>query len=118
MNNVLQMVIEEGAKDVVVPGNFPIGCWAAYLTRFGTQNKSAYDGDGCLKAHNAFSKYHNAQLNLGLEQLRQKYPQARIMYADYYGAAKALFHTPGHLGMFSHASCNFSYVKTVKMHTH
>ncbi|GJT61772.1 GDSL esterase/lipase, partial [Tanacetum coccineum] len=95
------MVIEEGAKDVVVPGNFPVGCWAAYLTMFGTQNKSAYDGNGCLKAHNAFSKYHNAQLKLGLEQLRQKYPQARIMYADYYGAAKALFHTPGHLGELS-----------------
>lgn len=95
------MLIEEGAEEVVVPGNFPIGCWAPYLTLFAMQNKAGYDGNGCLKAHNSFSKYHNAQLKLGLEKLRQKYPQARIIYADYYGAAMALFHTPHHLGMFS-----------------
>ncbi|XP_076934476.1 GDSL esterase/lipase At5g45910-like [Bidens hawaiensis] len=92
-------VIEDGAKEVVVPGNFPIGCSASYLTLFGTQNKTAYDGNGCLKAYNAFSKYHNAQLKLALEKLRQKYPHVRIIYADYYGAAKALFHIPRHLGL-------------------
>ncbi|KAJ0796986.1 putative sinapine esterase [Helianthus annuus] len=91
------IVIEEGAKEVVVPGNFPIGCSAIYLTLFETQNKTAYDGNGCLKAYNAFSKYHNTQLKLALETLRQKYPRVRIIYADYYGAAKALFHIPHHL---------------------
>lgn len=92
------MLIEEGAKELVVPGNFPIGCLGAYLTLFETKDKTAYDENGCLKAHNTFSKYHNAQLKLSLEKLRHKYPQARIIYADYYGAAKALFHIPHHLG--------------------
>ncbi|KAI3710178.1 hypothetical protein L2E82_39952 [Cichorium intybus] len=93
------MLIEEGAKHLVVPGNFPIGCSAAYLTLFATQDKAAYDRNGCLKEHNAFSKYHNFQLKLALEKLRQKYPEARIIYADYYGAAMALFHIPHHLGI-------------------
>ncbi|XP_071714902.1 GDSL esterase/lipase At5g45910-like [Rutidosis leptorrhynchoides] len=93
------MLIEEGAKELVVPGNFPVGCWAAFLSSFGSQDKSAYDANGCLKSHNDFSKYHNTQLKLALEKLRQKYPQARIIYADYYGAAKELFHIPHHLGL-------------------
>ncbi|KAI3680779.1 hypothetical protein L6452_35555 [Arctium lappa] len=93
------MLIEEGAREVVVPGNLPVGCSAAYLTLFGTRDKTMYDRNGCLKYHNAFSKYHNDQLKLALEKLRQKYPQARIIYADYYGATKALFHIPHHLGL-------------------
>lgn len=97
------MVIEEGAKDVVVPGNFPIGCSASYLTLFKTPNKTAYDENGCLKGYNAFSMYHNAELKLALEKLRQKYPQTRIIYADYYGAANDLFHIPRHLGKSLHA---------------
>ncbi|KVH89493.1 Lipase, GDSL [Cynara cardunculus var. scolymus] len=94
------MLIEEGAREVVVPGNFPVGCSAAYLTLFGTRDKATYDRNGCLKYHNAFSKYHNDQLKLALDKLRQKYPQSRIIYADYYGVAKALFHIPHHLGKF------------------
>ncbi|KAG5561829.1 hypothetical protein RHGRI_004768 [Rhododendron griersonianum] len=92
------MLIEEGAAELVVPGNLPIGCSAVYLTLFQSPNKTSYDQNGCLKKYNAFSKYHNAQLKLALEKLRQKYPQAKIIYADYYGAAKQLFHAPLHHG--------------------
>ncbi|XP_058200177.1 GDSL esterase/lipase At5g45910-like [Rhododendron vialii] len=92
------MLIEEGAAELVVPGNLPIGCSAVYLTLFQSPNKTSYDQNGCLKKYNAFSKYHNAQLKLALEKLRQKYPQAKIIYADYYGAAKQLFHVPLHHG--------------------
>ncbi|CAK9148166.1 unnamed protein product [Ilex paraguariensis] len=94
------MLIEEGAVELVVPGNFPIGCSAVYLTLFQTPNKAAYDQNGCLKAYNAFSKYHNAQLKLALEKLRKKYPHTRIIYADYYGAAKQLVHLPKHHGFY------------------
>ncbi|KAL7211668.1 hypothetical protein ACSBR2_014507 [Camellia fascicularis] len=95
------MVIEEGATELVVPGNLPIGCSAVYLTLFQSPNKANYDQNGCLKAHNAFSKYHNAQLKLALEKLRQKYPHTKIIYADYYGAAERLFHVPLHHGFSS-----------------
>ncbi|KAK3008745.1 hypothetical protein RJ639_015304 [Escallonia herrerae] len=40
-------------------------------------------------------------LKLALEKLRQKYPQARLINADYYGAARRFFHTPLHDGEFS-----------------
>lgn len=95
------VLIEEGAVELIVPGNLPIGCSALYLTLFGTTNKAAYDKNGCLKAYNAFSKYHNSQLKLSLEKLREEYPHAKIIYADYYGAAKRLFHAPKHYGFFN-----------------
>ncbi|PHU19091.1 GDSL esterase/lipase [Capsicum chinense] len=92
------VLIEEGAVELIVPGNLPIGCSAVYLTLFGTPNKDAYDKNGCLKAYNAFSKYHNAKLKLAIEDLRKEYPQAKIIYADYYGAAKRFYHAPKHYG--------------------
>ncbi|KAJ6766976.1 ZINC FINGER FYVE DOMAIN CONTAINING PROTEIN [Salix purpurea] len=91
-------LIEEGAVELLVPGNFPIGCSAVYLTLFGSPNKTEYDRNGCLKAYNAFSKNHNYQLKRALDMLRQKYPHARIIYADYYGAAMRFIHAPRHHG--------------------
>ncbi|KAK6917664.1 GDSL lipase/esterase [Dillenia turbinata] len=83
----ISMLIEEGAVELMVPGNLPIGCSAVYLTLFQSPNKSDYDSNGCLKPYNSFAEYHNAQLKLALENLRKKYPHSRIISADYYGAA-------------------------------
>lgn len=105
-------MIEEGAIELLVPGNLPIGCSAVYLTLFGTTNKDAYDKNGCLKAYNAFSKYHNAKLKLGIENLRKEYPHAKIIYGDYYGAAKRLFHAPKHYGKFM-MNFRFLFLKTL-----
>ncbi|XP_047961245.1 GDSL esterase/lipase At5g45910-like [Salvia hispanica] len=98
VSSATSMLIEEGAVELIVPGNLPIGCNAVYLTLFGTSDVRAYDKNGCLKAYNAFSKYHNSQLKIALDKLRQKYPHAKISYADYYGAAKRFFHAPKHYG--------------------
>ncbi|GMN43591.1 hypothetical protein TIFTF001_012789 [Ficus carica] len=87
-------LIEEGAVELVVPGNLPIGCITVYLTFFQSPNKTDYDSNGCLKAFNAFSELHNSRLKRALETLRQKYPHAKIIYADYYGAAMQFFHSP------------------------
>lgn len=107
-------MIEEGAVELIVPGNLPIGCSAVFLTIFGTTNKDAYDKYGCLKAYNAFSKYHNAKLKLGIENLRKEYPHAKIIYADYYGVAKRLIHSPKHYGKFI---LNFrSYMLIIMIH--
>jgi len=81
-----------------VPGNLPVGCSAVYLTLLRSNNTEDYDENGCLKAFNGFAKYHNMQLNIALETLRKKNPHARIMYADYFGAAKRFFHAPRHYG--------------------
>lgn len=92
------MLIKEGAVEILVPGNLPIGCSSVYLTLFQTPDRTAYDKYGCLEAHNSFAQYHNSQLKLALGKLRKKYPQAKIMYADYYNAAKQYVHTPRHHG--------------------
>nr|KYP43294.1 GDSL esterase/lipase At5g45910 family [Cajanus cajan] len=91
-------LIAEGARELLVPGNFPIGCSAFYLTLFRSGNKEDYDESGCLKTFNGFAAYYNKQLNQALETVRQKNPQARILYADYYGAANRFYHAPGHHG--------------------
>ncbi|KAL2341791.1 hypothetical protein Fmac_009731 [Flemingia macrophylla] len=91
-------LIAEGARELLVPGNLPIGCSAFYLTLFRSGNKEDYDERGCLKALNGFAAYYNKQLSQALETLRQKNPHARILYADYYGAANRFYHAPGHHG--------------------
>ncbi|XP_004485880.1 GDSL esterase/lipase At5g45910-like [Cicer arietinum] len=97
-------LIAEGAVELLVPGNLPIGCSAVYLTLFRSKNIEDYDKNGCLKAFNGFAKYHNKQLNLALETLRQKNPHARIIYANYFGAANRFFHAPRHYGFTNGAS--------------
>ncbi|TYH13568.1 hypothetical protein ES288_A06G148900v1 [Gossypium darwinii] len=98
--NATSALIEEGAVELMVPGNFPIGCSAVYLTLFESPKKDDYDRHGCLKAFNGFAKYHNNQLKQALDTLRQKYPHVRIFYADYYGAAMRYVHAPLHHGFY------------------
>ncbi|KAK7306565.1 hypothetical protein VNO77_44514 [Canavalia gladiata] len=98
IKNAITELIAEGAGELLVPGNLPVGCSALYLTLFRSKNKEDYDQNGCLKVFNGFAEYHNKELNLALETLRQKNPHVRIMYADYYGAAKLFFHSPRHHG--------------------
>ncbi|XP_030516274.2 GDSL esterase/lipase At5g45910-like [Rhodamnia argentea] len=101
MTRAVSMLIEEGAVDPVVPGNLPVGCSAVYLTLFRSPDRSAYDlRTGCLRVYNAFAKYHNNYLKQELQNLREQYPHARIMYADYYGASKSIYHAPKHYGFY------------------
>ncbi|CAM9000751.1 unnamed protein product [Rhodiola kirilowii] len=96
--NATITLIREGAVELMVPGNLPIGCSAAYLTLFQSPNKADYDTNGCLKLYNNFANHHNKLLQSALRKLRQKYPHVRIIYADYYHAAMPFFHKPGHFG--------------------
>ncbi|XP_020576857.1 GDSL esterase/lipase At5g45910-like [Phalaenopsis equestris] len=95
----IEGLIERGAVNLVVPGNLPVGCSTAYLTLFATAEKEEYDGrNGCLKKLNAFARYHNEFLRMAMGELRRKHPNARIIYADYYGAAMRFAHAPRHFG--------------------
>ncbi|KAK8984528.1 hypothetical protein V6N11_047749 [Hibiscus sabdariffa] len=99
ITNATTALIGKGAVELMVPGNFPVGCSAVYLTLFESPNKGDYERHGCLKAFNAFARYHNSQVKVALDMLRQKYPHVRIIYADYYGAAMRNFvHAPVHHG--------------------
>ncbi|XP_074327349.1 GDSL esterase/lipase At1g28590-like [Apium graveolens] len=89
-------LVKLGAKSIVVPGNLPIGCSAAYLTHFMT-NSSKQDYDpktGCLIWLNKFAKYHNKMLQTKLHRIQELHPHANIIYADYYNAARPLFINP------------------------
>ncbi|KAG2695648.1 hypothetical protein I3760_07G022100 [Carya illinoinensis] len=86
IKDAVKRVIGYGAVRVVVPGNFPIGCFPIYLTAFQTNNAAAYDEFHCLKWLNSFSTYHNDQLKQAIEDLRKANPNVIIVYGDYYNA--------------------------------
>ncbi|MQL73255.1 hypothetical protein Taro_005612 [Colocasia esculenta] len=102
--NATEKLIRLGATELMVPGNLPVGCSTLYLTLYGTPDKKDYDRrNGCLKQLNVFAKYHNALLQRALGKLRRRYQAARIIYADYYGAAIRFAHAPRHFGFVNGA---------------
>ncbi|XP_008783975.2 GDSL esterase/lipase At5g45910-like [Phoenix dactylifera] len=100
----VERLINNGAVDLVVPGVFPIGCFPLYLKLYGTGHKEDYGHrSGCLKKFNSLAWYHNEKLIMELEKLRKNYPQTRIVYADYYGAAIRFNLAPKNFG-FTHGA--------------
>lgn len=93
-------MINLGASALVVPGNFPIGCNAVYLTIFISQSKHDYDKTGCLIKLNNFAKLQNQQLKPMLDKMPRLHPEAVIIYADYYNAAKYVYDFRQFLGKF------------------
>ncbi|KAG7549415.1 GDSL lipase/esterase [Arabidopsis thaliana x Arabidopsis arenosa] len=79
-------VIRAGAVNVVVPGNFPVGCFPIYLASFPVKDPKAYDDKGCLKHLNEFAMDHNNQLQEAIASLRKEFPGVAIVYGDYYNA--------------------------------
>lgn len=98
--NGIEKLIAMGATDIVVPGVLPIGCFPIYLTIYGTSNAGDYDGLGCLKKFNDLSTNHNNQLKTQIASLQSKYPNARIMYADFYSGVYDMVKNPGSYGTF------------------
>ena len=92
---IMQEMIKLGAVTLVVPGNLPIGCLAAYLTDFQSSNQHDYDtATGCINWLNDLAKYHNRLLQKELNRIRTLHPHATIIYADYYNAAMRLYRSP------------------------
>jgi phospholipase/lecithinase/hemolysin len=99
--HVFQDLINLGAKKLVVPGNFPIGCVPLYLAIFQSQKEDYYEEQtGCIKWLNDFAEYHNKMLQEELEKLRNLHPDVTIIYADYYGAALNIFRAPLQFGEY------------------
>uniref|UniRef100_A0A0D9V2U4 GDSL esterase/lipase n=1 Tax=Leersia perrieri TaxID=77586 RepID=A0A0D9V2U4_9ORYZ len=99
ISSAITDLINLGAKKLVVPGNFPIGCVPLYLSIFPSQKEDYYDEKtGCIKWLNEFTEYHNRLLQEELEKLRSLHPDVSIIYADYYGAALNIFRAPLQFG--------------------
>ncbi|GJX90740.1 SGNH hydrolase-type esterase domain-containing protein [Tanacetum coccineum] len=76
--STINELIELGAKTLVVPGNFPVGCNAAYLTLLGSDREEYDPTTGCL--------------------IREIHPNVIIIYADYYNAAMKIYRSPHEYG--------------------
>ena len=103
---VFQEIISLGATNIVVPGNFPIGCVPLYLVEFATNDSSKYDEHHCLKDYNTFSRFYNYHLIQAIQQLQQKYSGVAIVYADYYGALIYVITNAAQLGKYTFLSIN------------
>ncbi|KAK7246384.1 hypothetical protein RIF29_41252 [Crotalaria pallida] len=105
ISSTISELINLGASTLMVPGNFPIGCSAVYLTLYETKDKSQYDSAGCLKWLNEFAKYFNHKLQIEIDRLQGLNPQAEIIYADYYNALLPLYHHPTKFGFIGLETC-------------
>ncbi|CAO2170810.1 unnamed protein product [Urochloa humidicola] len=100
ISSTITELIGLGAKTLVVPGNFPIGCVPSYLLLFQSDSKEDYEAEsGCIGWLNEFTRYHNKLLIEELEKLRKLHPGVTIIYADYYGAAMEVFVSPQQYGI-------------------
>jgi len=106
---VCQALIEEGAVELVVPGNFPMGCNTDILSKKISQKKEDCDEFGCLSAYNTLIEYFNEQLKKSIETIKQKHPQAKIVYFDYYNDAKRLYQAPQQYGVWSNYFLSLFY---------
>lgn len=109
-------MIEAGAIHIIVPGNFPIGCFPSNLEIYKDKASRVYDSNNCIKDLNAFSKLHNKKLREALQSLGQSYPQVSIMYSDYYEAFMTLIDNASSLGklkqfLFNHHLMHYYFKK-------
>ncbi|XP_020679489.1 GDSL esterase/lipase At2g27360-like, partial [Dendrobium catenatum] len=87
ISTAINDLIDMGAKTLLVPGNFPVGCIAAFLTYYENSKVEDYNtSTGCINWLNEFSEYHNNILKLELNRLRYIHPHTTIIYADYFNA--------------------------------
>jgi hypothetical protein len=70
---------------VVMPGIPPLGCSPPNLVLFPSDDPDGYDArTGCLKQFNDLSVYHNSLLQQAVQNVQKKYPNVRVIYADFF----------------------------------
>jgi len=92
---VLQALLEKGAKYLVVQGLPLSGCLTLSMYLAPPDDR---DDLGCVKSVNNQSNYHNIVLQDKLQELRKQYPQAVILYADYFNAYRTVIKNPSKYG--------------------
>ncbi|CAO2142489.1 unnamed protein product [Urochloa humidicola] len=95
----IKELIGMGAKVIMIPNNFPIGCVPAYLSGHKSNNHADYDEHGCLRWFNDFSQRHNMELRGMVNRLSVQNPGVKLVYADYYGAAMEFIKDPHRFGI-------------------
>ncbi|XP_028781838.1 GDSL esterase/lipase At3g48460 [Neltuma alba] len=95
VSNALQVLLQRGAKYLVVQGLPLTGCLPLSLYLKPEDEK---DDIGCVRSINEKSYAHNLVLQDKLQQFRNQYPHAMIAYADYYNAYRAVMQNPAKFG--------------------
>jgi len=98
----VQEVINAGAKQIIVPGNFPVGCMTIYLAEFKSNDSEMYDELNCLKCWNDFATFHNDQLQAAIKDLQKENDDVAIIYADYFNALTSILQEACLLGLSNH----------------
>ncbi|CAA0823650.1 GDSL esterase/lipase [Striga hermonthica] len=96
----IQELIKVGARTILIPGNFPIGCLPVYLTQFkGSSASSDYDPKtGCLVWLNELSKHHNSLLKQELSRIQGLHPHVTLIYGNNYEATMRFYLSPTEFG--------------------
>ncbi|CAL4966010.1 unnamed protein product [Urochloa decumbens] len=102
ISNGVERLIHHGAKYIVVADIIPVGCLPITLAMRPSSNAADYDRYGCLKSFNAgLSQHQNALLRRRVEALRERYPHAKIAFAEHYRPVVAFLQDPDRLGFNS-----------------
>lgn len=88
-----------GAKQVVYTTAAPLGCYPYILTALSSNDSTAYDALGCLKAVNTLAFSFNLALQTAFTALKLEFPAVNILSADFYATAKALILQASKLGI-------------------
>ncbi|TYG90847.1 hypothetical protein ES288_A12G215400v1 [Gossypium darwinii] len=91
----LQGLLKKGAKYVVVEALPTTGCLPLAMTLAPSDDR---DDIGCVKSVNNQSNAHNLVLQSKVSDLRQQFPQAIIVYADYWNAYRTVMQSPEKYG--------------------
>ncbi|KAI7981180.1 Acetylajmalan esterase [Camellia lanceoleosa] len=98
ITNGVRELIRLGAIRIVVPGNFPLGCFPIYLSKSNSTDPRLYDDLGCLRSLNELIVFQNNLLQKAIGSLRQEFPHVVIVYADYYSSFQSVLRRAPFLG--------------------
>ncbi|KAJ4818507.1 GDSL esterase/lipase [Rhynchospora pubera] len=85
ISSAVEMLINEGATAIVIPGTWPAGCAPINLAINMNASIDAYEPQtGCIKALNELHRSHNIKLRFEITKLRLRYPHIALIYTDYY----------------------------------
>ncbi|KAL9242137.1 hypothetical protein vseg_016168 [Gypsophila vaccaria] len=98
ITDAVEEIIDLGATQIAIPGNFAIGCMPVYLSLFKAKDANMYDEMKCLKEYNRHAQYYNDLLQQSIIKLQKNHPNVTIVYMDYFGALKEIIENATLLG--------------------
>ncbi|KAK6928864.1 GDSL lipase/esterase, partial [Dillenia turbinata] len=98
ITGAVKEVIRQGAVRIIVSGLFPMGCVPFYNRNATYVIKEPKDEFQCLKPYNDLASNYNKNLQEALSLLGKEFPNAVILYADYYNAFMSLLRRAQSLG--------------------